>query len=133
MRAMGRLIAKSEGDLTYHVRKFTIGEIYEFFNKAVDAQATEPDWVGNVLFEDVTLKDILTFTDLTKAQIHAMEPEMLDTIIAAIKEENPHFFAACQRLEEAGKKLNQVLTQPGEESDSSNGPSSPSSSSGTPV
>nr|CRH06025.1 Conserved protein of unknown function [Candidatus Magnetococcus massalia] len=126
MMAMGRLIAKTVGDLTYHVRKFTVGEIYEFFQKAVDGQSTEPDWVGNVLFEDVTLQDILTFTDLTKERIHAVEPEMLDTIIAAIKEENPHFFAACQRLEEAGKRLNQVLITPNEESVSSNGPSSPS-------
>ncbi|ABK45376.1 hypothetical protein Mmc1_2885 [Magnetococcus marinus MC-1] len=130
---MGRLIAKTAGELAYHVRKFTVGEIYEFFNKAVDAQATEPDWVGNVLFEEVTIQDILTFSDLTTEQIHAMEPEVLETIITAIKEENPHFFAACQRLEEAGKRLNQVLTTASEESDSSSGPSSPSSNSDTPV
>ncbi|ABK45300.1 hypothetical protein Mmc1_2807 [Magnetococcus marinus MC-1] len=122
---MGRLIAKTAGDLTYHVRKFTVGEIYEFFSKAVDGQSAEPDWVGNVLFEEVTIQDIRTFTDLTKEQIHAMEPEVLETIITAIKEENPHFFAACQRLEEAGKRLNQVLTTPSEESVSSNGPSLP--------
>ncbi|ABK43781.1 hypothetical protein Mmc1_1270 [Magnetococcus marinus MC-1] len=122
---MGRLIAKTAGDLTYHVRKFTVGEIYEFFSKAVDGQSAEPDWVGNVLFTDATLSDIISFTDLTKDKIHAMEPEVLETIIAAIKEENPHFFAACQRLEEAGKRLNQVLTAPSEESVSSNGRSLP--------
>ncbi|ABK45229.1 hypothetical protein Mmc1_2736 [Magnetococcus marinus MC-1] len=130
---MGRLIVKRAGELTYHVRKFTVGEIYEFFNKAVNAQTAEPDWVGNVLFEEVTIQDILTFSDLTSEQIHAMEPEVLETIITAIKEENPHFFAACQRLEEAGKRLNQVLRTSNEGSDSSSGPSLPSSSSDTPV
>ena len=113
---MAITVEKKVAGVTFNVRKMTIREIYGLFEKAINPpDEKEPsankgvDWVGNTLFEDATIQDILTFTDLTRDQVLDMAPSAAQSIIDAIKCENPHFFAACRRLEEAGKRLDAVL------------------------
>ncbi len=118
-------VEKMVGEVGYHVKKLTIREIYDLFGKAVEGrdQHEEPDWIGNSLFEEVTLRDLLIFTDLSQTRLMEMLPETIETIIADVKKENPHFFTACRKLEEAGKRLDVMLT--GSNSNASNPPSSP--------
>ena len=108
---MGFMIKKEVGGVAFHVRRLTVREIYDLFSWAADpvGSAEAPDWIGTVLFEDVTVRDILTFTDLTRDQLLEMMPADVETVIVEMKRENPHFFAACRRLEEAGKRLNAVM------------------------
>ena len=122
---MNILVEKEVAGVTFQIRKLTIREIYDLFARATEPRdsSEEPDWIGNVLFDDATLQDILTFTDLTREQILGMLPGDVETVIAEVKKENPHFFAACRRLEEAGKRLDAVITA--SPSDGSSGLSSP--------
>ena len=122
---MGFMIKKEVGGVAFHVRRLTVREIYDLFSRAAEPGKVdaEPDWVGNVLFEEATVRDILTFTDLTKEQLLEMMPADVETVIAEMKRENPHFFAACRRLEEAGKRLNAVMG--GKAQNDSNKASSP--------
>ena len=115
---MSMLIAKEVNGINYHVQRMTVREIYDLFDQAVrkpedDApvEPESPDWIGNTLFEEVTIRDILTFTDLIREQIMEMYPVDVEGIIAEVKKENPHFFAACGRLEKAGKQLDRVLIE----------------------
>ena len=114
---MAITVEKKVAGVTFNVRKMTIREIYGLFEKAIKPpDEKEPsankdvDWVGNTLFEDATIQDILTFTNLSRDQVLDMAPSVAQSVIDAIKFENPHFFAACRRLEEAGKRLDAVLT-----------------------
>ncbi len=118
-------IQKEVAGITFLVHKLTIREIYELFAQADVPRdpAEEPDWIGNVLFEDVTLQDVLTFTDLNRERLLEMLPGDVEVVISEVKRENPHFFAACRRLEEAGKRLDAVITS--RPPDDSGGPSSP--------
>ena len=122
---MAITIKKEVAGVSFQVQKLTIREIYDLFTRATEPResAEEPDWIGNVLFEDATLQDILTFTDLPRDRILEMLPNDVESVIADVKKENPHFFAACRRLEEAGKRLDMVMG--GKPSDDSNGPSLP--------
>ncbi|MBF0625844.1 MAG: hypothetical protein HQL82_13675 [Magnetococcales bacterium] len=122
---MSILVEKEVAGNPYNVRKLTIREIYELFARADVPRhpAEEPDWIGNVLFDDVTLQDVLTFTDLNRERLLEMLPGDVEAVITEVKRENPHFFAACRRLEEAGKRLDAVIT--GKPSDGSSAPSLP--------
>ncbi|WP_085440186.1 hypothetical protein [Magnetofaba australis] len=118
-------IQKEVAGITFLVHKLTIREIYELFARADVPRdpSEEPDWIGNVLFEDVTLQDVLTFTDLNRERLLEMLPGDVEAVISEVKRENPHFFAACRRLEEAGKRLDAVITS--KPSDGSSAPSLP--------
>ena len=114
---MAILVEKSVDEVGFHIKKLTIREIYDLFGKAMEGRdgqdgGEEPDWIGNTLFEEVTIRDLLTFTDLDRDRIMEMLPESVEKIIAEVKKENPHFFAACRKLEEAGKRLESVMSKP---------------------
>ena len=108
---MGFMIKKEVGGVAFRVRILTVREIYNLFSQAAKPGKAdaEPDWVGNVLFDEMTVRDIFTFTDLTREQIMDMLPADVEAVITEVKRENPHFFAVCRRLEEAGNRLNAVM------------------------
>ena len=110
-------IPKETAGVTYQVKRMTVQEIYDRFEQAANNPKEEPisepkprDMVGEYLFDEATLSDILTFTNLTTDQIKRMYPVDVENIIGEIKKENPHFFAACQRMEKACEKLDMLLT-----------------------
>lgn len=53
------------------------------------------------LFEDCRLSDLVAFTDLTLEQVEALPPSQLKVIKQKVKEINPDFFSALERMAKA--------------------------------
>ena len=113
---MPMLIAKNINGINYNVQRKTVREIYDLFDRAVRRSEDDksidpetPDWIGNTLFDEMTIHDLIAFTDLKREQIMDIYPVDIEKIISEVKQENPHFFVTCRKLEEAGKRLDAVL------------------------
>ena len=115
---MSLLIQKEVNGVTFQVRRLTIRQLYDLFGAAAQKQKEKPkpeenqdppDLLGQYLFEHATIDDILEFTDLNREQVLNMLPEDAEQVINAIKEANPHFFAACQRMAKVGTNLDTLM------------------------
>ncbi|WP_268798030.1 hypothetical protein [Pseudomonas huanghezhanensis] len=58
----------------------------------------DADFVGDSLFKDVRLCDLVHLTNLTRDEIEEMFPSDLAKVIDAIKERNPVFFEMLARV-----------------------------------
>lgn len=72
----------------------TIFEIKAHFDKRKKA---ELDPVGDLLFEECTLADLVYLTSLTAEELDAMRPSEIQLIIDEVREANPQFFAMTAR------------------------------------
>lgn len=101
--------------IQYNVKQKTIAEIYLSFGQewappadGGDGTETQPpgkaDLPGGLLFEDFSLSDVFEFTDLTREQVGTLAPSHVASVIAEIKKENHHFFAAIRKMVDLGKE-----------------------------
>lgn len=85
------------------VVELTVGDIRAWLaglSAAKDAAAV--DVVDQLLFEEVALSELGAMTDLSADELANAAPSELETVLAACREVNRHFFALRTRLMTAG-------------------------------
>lgn len=63
----------------------------------------EVDALGDFLFPEIRLRDLVAFTTLTAEQIEGMLPSQLEEVIRECKAMNRHFFDLGARMVKAGQ------------------------------
>ncbi|WP_418338512.1 hypothetical protein [Pseudomonas citronellolis] len=63
----------------------------------------EVDALGDFLFPEIRLRDLMAFTTLTTEQVEKMLPSQLDEVIRECKAMNRHFFDLGARMVRAGQ------------------------------
>ena len=103
-------------------RELSIEEIYHWlgaaearFDAAINAEK-KPDAVGAMLLDTLTLDDLMLTSDLTEVTWRKAYPSEMDTLIDAVKEVNPHFFALRERMGEILETLLSRSTSPAQPS-----------------
>lgn len=82
---------------TVTVRELTVGEMRQWLAKIEEVE-TEPDLLGETLFEDITLSDIELMSDLSSEQIDALSQSDLRAVADLVKKVNPSFFGMRVRI-----------------------------------
>lgn len=90
------------------VRELTLGEIRVWLAQA-ETRAEEPDWVGELLFEDAPLSAVTAMTDLSLDDMADFSPSDLRTVVTCCKRVNPHFFGLARRLKAVNDRLAELL------------------------
>jgi len=88
--------------LKVQVKELTVGEIRAWLK---DAAAPGSDLVDAALFEDFSVPDLQAMTNLSSADIDALQPSQVREIAAAAKEVNADFFAMRNRLVTLGRQI----------------------------
>ena len=83
------------GDNSVTLRELTMGEV-----RGMLLSRPEQDTVDYLLFDDITLGELMQMTDLSKETIDNLTQSELDTVRVKAKELNPHFFAMMNRIKE---------------------------------
>lgn len=83
------------GDNSVTLRELTVGEV-----RGMLLSRPEQDTVDYLLFDDITLGELVQMTDLSKETIDNLTQSELDTVRVKAKELNPHFFAMMNRIKE---------------------------------
>ena len=83
------------GDNSVTLRELTMGEV-----RGMLLSRPEQDTVDYLLFDDITLGELMQMTDLSKETIDNLTQSELDTVRVKAKELNPHFFAMLNRIKE---------------------------------
>lgn len=83
------------GDHSVTLRELTVGEV-----RGMLLSRPEQDTVDYLLFDDITLGELMQMTDLSKETIDNLTQSELDTVRVKAKELNPHFFAMLNRIKE---------------------------------
>ncbi|UCG18273.1 MAG: hypothetical protein JSU84_06950 [Thiotrichales bacterium] len=83
------------GDNSVTLRELTVGEV-----RGMLLSRPEQDTVDYLLFDDITLGELMQMTDLSKETIDNLTQSELDTVRVKAKELNPHFFAMLNRIKE---------------------------------
>ena len=89
------------GDNSVTLRELTVGEV-----RGMLLSRPEQDTVDYLLFDDITLGELMQMTDLSKETIDNLTQSELDTVRVKAKELNPHFFAMMNRIKQAIKAQN---------------------------
>jgi len=105
MRRTKTLTLDSTGDI--EVSELTVGEIRNWMRDLSDRDAPT-DIVDSMLMVEIRLSDLQRLTDLTDANLDKLTQSELNTLMEAIQELNPSFFAMLGRLAEAGERLLQA-------------------------
>lgn len=77
------------------LRELTVGEV-----RGMLLSRPEQDTVDYLLFDDITLGELMQMTDLSKETIDNLTQSELDTVRVKAKELNPHFFAMMNRIKQ---------------------------------
>jgi len=88
------LIKVSDRDVNIH--EVTVGEVREYL-QAEETGNISIDPVTDLMFEDLSLRDLVFMTDITLADMDDMKPSQIQELIDACKGLNPHFFAMASR------------------------------------
>jgi len=89
------------GDHSVTLRELTVGEV-----RGMLLSRPDQDTVDYLLFEDITLGELLQMADLSLSDLDKFTPSELDTVRLKAKELNPHFFAMQDRIKQAIKAQN---------------------------
>lgn len=81
------------GDHSVTLRELTVGEV-----RGMLMSRPEQDTVDYLLFDDITLGELVQMTDLSLSDLDKFTQSELDTVRLKAKELNPHFFAMLNRI-----------------------------------
>lgn len=100
----------SIGEREFTIKELTLAEIRNWQRQA-EQQAQGDDAspaldLGDALFVDVTVADLLLMTDAEAEELEELAPSELRQLADACREVNEHFFAMADRL---GKAYQQAL------------------------
>lgn len=87
------------------VRELNVSEVRAWLLDAERSEDDIQDIVGESLMDECSLRDLPRMTDLDLDALNHMPPSRIDTVIAACKEINPHFFALRARLLTLGQAV----------------------------
>ena len=87
------------------VRELTVSEIKSWFTE-LGANSNGPtDAISEVLFEDISLREIAMLTDLSPTQIDSFKPSALHHVVNAIFATNPHWLSCRRRIMSAAERI----------------------------
>ena len=95
---MGRQKSVTVGDKEYTARELSMKEIRDWMADAEAKTGDELIDLGDVLFDDVRVDDLVFITNASADELDTMTPSELRQIADACKEANADFFAMAQRL-----------------------------------
>lgn len=95
MSTTGKTVVVDAAGIEVVCRELNVGQVRGLMSKSrgESFQAVE------LMFKDIPLDDLTTFTSLTKEQVEDMKPSDLEKVVNGCKEANPHFFALMARLD----------------------------------
>lgn len=91
------------GAVELTVKELSVSEIRAMLVSAETDDEIDP--VGDFLFQDIRLRDLMEFTTLTKDQLDRMLPSQIEEAIQECKAMNRHFFDLGERLVRSQAKL----------------------------
>lgn len=91
----GRKVVSIAG-LEFTIKELTVAEVRALILD--DGLESEVDVAGDLLFEEIRLRDLLVFTSLTKEQVEQMLPSQVAEVLDQCKGMNRHFFALGERM-----------------------------------
>ena len=86
----------SIGEKMIDVKELTVAEVRDWFNSLA---TTDPELVGDYLFEECTLYDLQIMTNANDAMLDSMTQSQIRELIEKCKMRNPDFFAFRAKLE----------------------------------
>lgn len=92
MNNIGKSVIKKVGEREVICRELTVSQVRGLVMSTGDA-----DLISDYLFEEIRLRDLPTFTNLTAEEVDAMYPSDLVAVVQGCQEANPHFFGLLAR------------------------------------
>lgn len=92
MSNIGKSVIKKVGEREVICRELTVSQVRGLVMSTGDA-----DLISDYLFEEIRLRDLPTFTNLTAEEVDAMYPSDLVAVVQGCHEANPHFFGLLAR------------------------------------
>lgn len=92
MSNIGKSVIKKVGEREVICRELTVSQVRGLVMSTGDA-----DLISDYLFEEIRLRDLPTFTNLTAEEVDAMYPSDLVAVVQGCQEANPHFFGLLAR------------------------------------
>jgi len=89
------------GGIELTVKELGVAEIRALLLSAETED--DMDALGDLLFPDIRLRDLMLFTSLTVEQVEGMLPSQLEEVIRECKAMNRHFFDLGARMARAGQ------------------------------
>jgi len=89
------------GDKSVTLRELTVGEV-----RGMLMSRPEQDTVDYLLFDDITLGELVQMTDLSLADLDNFTQSELDAVRLKAKELNPSFFGMLERIRSLNKAAN---------------------------
>lgn len=90
------------GSVELTVKELSVAEIRALLVSSETEDEIDP--LGDFLFPDLRLRDLMEFTTLTKDQVEKMLPSQLDEARQECKAMNRHFFDLGERLAKSQAK-----------------------------
>ena len=89
-----------------NVHELTVSEVRAWFAElATQANAKNIDLVNEMLFEDISLREVTMLTDLSQMQLESMRPSSLVQLIQSIIAINPHWHSCRKRIMAVAEKI----------------------------
>lgn len=76
------------------VKELTVGDVRALLNQGPE----DVDVIGDFLFADLRLRDLVVMTSLAEEQLEALLPSQVQEIVEACRSMNRHFFELMARL-----------------------------------
>lgn len=92
MSNIGKSVIKKVGEREVICRELTVSQV-----RGLVLSSGAPDLISDFLFEEIRLRDLPTFTNLSAEDVDAMYPSDIDVVVQGCKEANPHFFGLLAR------------------------------------
>ena len=89
------------GDKSVTLRELTVGEV-----RGMLMSRPEQDTVDYLLFDDITLGELVQMTDLSLSDLDNFTQSELDAVRLKAKELNPSFFGMIERIKSLNKAAN---------------------------
>lgn len=105
------------------VRELTVGDVRDWL-ATIESGKQEIDVVGEFLFEDCTVDDLVRMSDMPREAFDALTPSQISPIREAARDLNPSFFRARAAVAAAQASIVRQLLLP-VASNATRSPSSP--------
>ena len=85
------------------VREFSISEIRAWFKALTSQTPGNVDLIGELLFDDISMRELLLLTDVNPVTLESISPSTLAPLIDAVIAANQHWVACRRKIVELVK------------------------------